>query len=608
MSGFFGSSKKKAKQKEEMETLRREKESFIKNEEESKEKIATMEDRIAELEADIRRLQMENAELRNKVHTEEPYEKIYNERQDLIEKHSEKTLRIKELENQEKTLNENIDSYLARKTKLEDENDTLIKELEKEKATVRELAEANEKLSCKIDEKEKQSVASEEDIERLNKLLDDMKKQNDDLDREIEETKQREKDIEETKQREKKQSMAYIEEMRKDLLEYKTKNETMLLESEALKSENESLFRANESKQEEIKEINKEIVDLKNELQREKLSQKKLQQEWDEEKKRTEFVLVSKTVKREDRQKRLEVFKEENDSEDDHVVSIVEAAKAERDALKQKERELKKRVSQLQTDKEELFRSGTSLFTENKTLKTKYDRILDERATLLQVEAALKRKVREQERELKDLKKTVDDLYYQNMSIQSKEESESKKNAYVVVMGNEMVKKLEREKSALHRRVKYLEKENSEIESRVIELERQSKELVDYSRKYDKTPSHVDSDERNRFPETDIDRNWKYTIDKPTASKAFSEYTVRSHTGSNRTAKSPDYFQRDEPPFYRSPSRQQSFRISSVRSRNSHDSRMMLPSISSERHSPRAKLKSPRINHSGRLTTVPNRP
>ncbi|KAH3872037.1 hypothetical protein DPMN_035250 [Dreissena polymorpha] len=75
------------------------------------------------------------------------------------------------------------------------------------------------------------------------------------------------------------------------------------------------------------------------------------------------------------------------------------------------------------------------------------------------------------------------------MSIRTNDETEHKQKAYVVVMGNEMIKQLEPEKSALHRRVKYLKIENNEIELRVIELERKSKELNDYTSIHDEKKS-----------------------------------------------------------------------------------------------------------------------
>lgn len=312
---------------------------------------------------------------------------------------------------------------------------------------------------------------------------------------------------------------------------YKSRVEDLQLASEALKSENESLFRANESKGREINDIKKELTEIKQELVREQLKYAKLHQEWDEEKRGTEFVLVSKSAKKKNRSilGTLETTKEENDSEDEHIISLIETTRTESEALREKERAYKKRISELQTDKAELFRSGSSLFMENKSLKAKYDSVLGERERLIKSESALKRKIREQDKEIADLKKTVDDVYYQNIAIKANEDNENKRNAYVVVMGNEMIKTLEREKSALYRRVKYLEKENNEIESRVTELQKQSDTLIKYTQNFERQPDFTSRRESRSDTDTDRERRRSnYGYDQSPFQKATPYHDFQS--------------------------------------------------------------------------------
>ena len=570
------------------EVTTREEKDHPQQQRDSKEKMDTMEDKVLELEAEVRRLHMENAELRNKIKTEEPYDKIYNERQDLMEQHGFKDMRIKELESHQKSLNENIEEYLSGKTRLDGENKTLKAELVAVELRERSLNNECEDLKIQIDILVKQNGEFGEELDKLKADFERTKDEKDDL----------VKEIEENKQKEAQKNMMYIEELRANLREQKTKCDAMVLETEALKSENESLFRANESKKDEIKDIQKEAFAVRRDFQLEKLRYTKLKQEWEDDRSRTEFVLVSKDKRKRDKTNTLAPFKEETDSEDEHVVSIVEAANAEREELKAKEIELKTKVNQLQTDKEELFRSGTSLFAENKALKNDYDNALGERTMLLQVESALKRKVRDQENEIKNLKNKIDELYDHNISMQNKEEKENKTQAYVVLRGNEMIKQLERDKSTLHRRVKYLEKENNEIESRVIDLERQSKQLVDYTNTYDQqSPLTDDKQPEQNYRRENVSRNNKSSsrsariaVDLALVTRRTNDYRMPSgkdqfayrdlsRMSSYRGAKSPDYFKTNEPPLQRVPSRQPSFGPQSVRSIKSHDSRLSLPRI-----------------------------
>lgn len=335
---------------------------------------------------------------------------------------------------------------------------------------------------------------------------------------------------------------------------------------------------------------------------------------------------------------------------------MVEAARAEREELKKRENELKKRINQLQIDKEELFRSGTNLFSENKSLSAKYDQVVGERTTLLQVEAALKRKVNGQEQEIKDMKKTIDDLYYQNMAVRRNEDSESKRGSYVVLMGNEMIKQLEREKDSLYRRVKFLEQENSEIEARVIELEKQSEQLVNYTRKYDKH-SNLPDVRRNRDYEYNgrpisgdrlsdrdlnrgshhdrggvriddvVRRNGKKEVygnsrrderDKRKSPDRYFDYRPpsgkrvpyedKSRPRTILPTRSPDYYKNNEPPFNNSVSRQTSIGPTSVRSIHSLSSRISLPPLGSNgSQSPRPTIQSPRHQDSRRITPLTTR-
>lgn len=624
--GVFGSDEKK-QLRAEIETVKQENEKLKQNEEENKQKIKAIEESSNDLRQSVHKLEVENENLKNQLDTEEPYEKIYNERKSLLEENSEKSIQIKNLESENQKLIEASDEEKVR--------------AERDKEKIKELETGAEKHTEKIKE-------FETEREELENQKDDLQKKNDEFEDEF--IKMREefakiKDekenmgqlLQEEKENEMKRNRQYIEDLRHELSESRNKLEGMMLESEALKSENESLFRANEAKKDEINEIQKEVANIKKELQHEQLRYKKIKQEWDEEKNRTEFVLVSKSARRRHQRGPESSVKEENDSEDEHVVGVLEAAKLEKESMIAKENELKKRVSQLQIDKDELFRSGTSLFAENKTLKSKYDQIVGERTMLLQVEAALKRKVKEQEGEIKDLKKTIDDLYYQNMAIRTNEENENKKSSYVVLMGNEMIKKLEREKSALHRRVKFLEKENNEIEMRVVELERQSADLVNYSKKYDKYTSFQESSRsrdssyiekprsrgrdtrdtarahyhsnretpisrdrgRDRVRENTTDRNSHRLSDRdkggnrnidqrpPSGKMVYHEYRERPRYGAAVPTKSPDYYRSNMPPFANAPTRQTSM-VPSVHSGQSHDSRFSFPPLGSRiPHSPR---------------------
>ncbi|XP_053380378.1 trichohyalin-like [Mercenaria mercenaria] len=654
---FFSSGKKTKQQQSEIETLTQERDNLKQSYSESTQKIRDEENRSAELLQDVERLKIENTELKNKLHTEEPYEKIYNERQDLKEENSKMASQIKEFEkelkNKEETMAETMKTYKEDQDRAQKETDELVKDVEKYKERLKELETEREEQENKIDDLEKKNNEFEDEMVKLKEDFVKIKNEKEDMS----------KLLEEEKENEVKRNRQYIEDLRRELAENRNKIEGMLLESEALKSENESLFRANESKKDEINEIQKEVGSIKNELQLEKLRYKKIKEEWDEEKRKTEFVLVSKSAKERQRKGKEASIKEENDSEDEHVVGVIEAAKVEKETMIAHERELRKRVNQLQIDKEELFRSGTNLFTENKSLKAKYDQILGERTMLLQVEAALKRKVREQEREIKDMKKTIDDLYYQNMAIRTNEENENKKSSYVVVMGNEMIKQLEREKSALHRRVKFLEKENNEIETRVIELERQSADLVNYSKKYDK---HSNFPEVRRSRDRDYrdaprsrDRNREHSIDRdshrierdlhridrdphridrdphrvdrdshrmsgrdnnnrrnldyrPPSGKttSYHEYREKPRHDTTIATRSPDYYKSNAPPFTNSPSRQPSIGPASIRSMQSQDSRFSLPFIGSRAtQSPRPCILSEltHISMSSAGTTLPGR-
>lgn len=570
--------------KEEISTLREREEALLHRKEYNKHDMKETEDKILELQAEMGRLQMENAELRKKIHTEEPYEKIYKERLQLMDEHGLKISRIKELESHQKSLLESIDDHLSRKTLLEGENKALKAEKVELELRERSLKTESENIKKQTSDLEKEKCKFEQEVEKLRSELDCVKESNSCLEKEIKEAKQ--------------QNMAFIEELRKQLHEYKTKCEALMLESEALKSENESLFRANEAKKNEITDIQNDVSLKNKDLQLEKLRYDKLKREWDEEMNRTEFVLVSKDRRK--RKNKIEPLIEENDSEDDHVVSVIEAANAEKQKLKQRETELERRVSELQTDKEQLFRSGTSLFAENKALQNKYDSVIEERSTLLQVEAALKRKVREQEKEISDLKKIVDDLHNHNLTLRSKTERDNETHAYVVRMGNETIERLEREKSALYRRLKYLEKENNEIESRVIDLEHQSRQLTEYSRKYDDETADIEEKQisvnaasckkKSLIGTNYSNTNARITVRTaliPTETTKSRLHSANETTGyrepyrlsSYRAVTSPEY-SKNTKTFHCSEPRQPSFGPASVRSVRSYGSMISLPPVS----------------------------
>lgn len=518
---FWGFGRTQSK-KEMISTLRAEKEVLQHSDEENRKKISNLEDETKELRQSIQRLESENEELSKKLHTEEPYEKIYNERQDLIQDASKKDSKIQKLKDERRKLKDTIVELNSESDSFRADVETERRKLEensKEKADLitklEETCKEKDDLVAQVEEFEKEKCEYEDEIAQLKQEFDKIKQEKAEFDKTREEKLTSDKAVNT-------EVNAHIEESRQELAEYKSRAEDLQLASEALKSENESLFRANESKAKEINDIKKDLTGIKQELTREQLKFTKLQQDWEEDRRGTEFVLVSKSARRKSRNRysSLESTKEENDSEDEHILSLVESAKAESEALREKERAYKKRISELQTDKTELFRSGSSLFMENKSLKARYDSVLGERDKLLKLESSLKRKVREQDKEISDLKKTVDDMYYQNISIKANEENEHKRNAYVVVMGNEMVKTLEREKSALYRRVKFLEKENNEIESRVMELQKQSDTLIKYTHKFDRQLSG------RRESRTDVDRNRNsdrndYDFDQTPSQKAL---------------------------------------------------------------------------------------
>ncbi|KAH3872036.1 hypothetical protein DPMN_035249 [Dreissena polymorpha] len=223
------------------------------------------------------------------------------------------------------------------------EHDSFMTQIETEKKKIKKLAEEKEELINRIEELEKRNIGFQDEFSVLKDEFKTLKAERDEISQQITDAKQKES----------KQNMMYIEELRKELTENKPRIETLLLKSEALKSKNESLFRANDSKKEEMMEIQKEVGGIEAELQLEKLRYQQLKKEWDEEKKKIEFVLVSKRKSK--HKNAMGSFKEENDSEEEHVLNVVEAAKIEQETLKTRELELKRRVSQLETDKQEFF-------------------------------------------------------------------------------------------------------------------------------------------------------------------------------------------------------------------------------------------------------------
>ena len=507
--------RRKPSKKDMISKLSVEKELLQRSEEKSKTKIEELEDEKRELIQTNQRLEFELKDLAKKVHTEEPYEKIYNERQDLKQNVNIKDSKIQELEDERKELNETIENLKSETKASKDRCDTLNADLESNRSRMQEISKEKQDLEQKIDEFEKEKQEYEVEITQLKEEFDKIRLEKEVWDR------TRENKLTEDKSTNT-NANAYVEATRQEISEYKNRAEDLRLASEALKSENEALFRANEAKAKEINEIKSDLTGIKQELVKEQLKYNKLQQEWDEEKRGTEFVLVSKSAKQRSKRRHgiQEATKEDNDSEDEHILGLVESARAETEALREKERAYRKRISELQTDKAELFRSGSNIFMENKSLKARYDSVLAERENLLKVESVLKRKVKEQDKEISDLKKTVDDMYYQNIAIKANDDNENKRNAYVVVMGNEMIKTLEREKSALHRRVKYLEKENNEIESRVMDLQKQSDSLIKYTQKYDKC-SNSATLQRDSGTDTEREHRRNYEYDQIPSQKAL---------------------------------------------------------------------------------------
>ena len=486
--------------------LRAEKEILQTSEEASKKKIVLLDEEATDLRRSIKQLEFKKKELEQKLDREESYEKIYNERLDLMQNASVKDSKIYELEVERKELCETVENLKSELRSMQDKKVNLKTNFEAERRKLEKITKEKEELESRTKEFEKDKEEHENEITQLKEEFDKIRIEKEAWDHNNQ-TKEEKLVVDKAVSTD---AIGYIEETRLEVLEYKRRADDLQLASEALKAENESLFRANESKAREINDIKKDLTEIKRELTRAQVNHAKLQHEWEEDRRGTEFVLVSKSAKSRQNRSRigtLETTKEENDSEDEHILGLVESAKAESEALREKERAYKKRISELQTDKADLFRSGSNLFMENKSLKGRYDELLGERDRLLKSEGALKRKIREQDKEIADLKKTADDMYYQNIAIKANEDSENKRNAYVVVMGNEMVKTLEREKSALYRRVKYLEKENNEIESRVMDLQKQSDTLIKYTQKFDRR-SNVSESRRDNLTGTDNARDY----------------------------------------------------------------------------------------------------
>ena len=498
---FLGFGRKSQSKKEMINRLKAEKEILESSEEASKKKILNLDDETKDLRRSVQQLEFEKKELEQKLDKEEPYEKIYNERRELMQHAGVKDSKIYELEGKRKELCETVENLKSELKLVQDKNVKLNSEVDSLRTQVEDTSKGKEELELQMKEVEKDKEEYESEITQLKEEFDKIRMEKEAWDHNNQ-TKEEKLVADKAVSTD---AIGYIEETRLEVLEHKRKADDLQLASEALKAENESLFRANESKAKEVNEIKKELTEIKQELTREQLNYSKLQQEWEEDRRGTEFVLVSKSAKSRQNRSRagtLETTREENDSEDEHILSLVESAKAESEALREKERAYRKRISELQTDKADLFRSGSNIFMENKSLKARYDGLLGERDKLLKSEDALRRKTREQAKEIADLKKTVDDMHYQNIAIKANDDNEHKRNAYVVVMGNEMIKTLEREKSALYRRVKYLEKENDEIESRVNELQKQSDTLLKYTQTGDRRPSVSN---RNRDRQTDAD-------------------------------------------------------------------------------------------------------
>lgn len=633
MSSFFKSSKK-AKQKEEMEALIREKETLLEekntlreSDEEKAKKIDELEERTRKMQTSIDKLTVENNAIKEKMNTEEPYDKIYNERQDLLVEDNVKSNRISELESERTQQNETIESLKSQINNISEEKEQIATNMQNESSKYEELSGEKEELLTKLEELSKEKGELEDAVIKEREKFHTFKAETE------EETP---KLIEEEKKKAETQSRAYIEDLRKEITDFRNKVENLQLESEALKSENEALFRANESKKKDIVEFQVDLRAIKNDYEREKLRFQQFKTEMEEEKKKTEFVMVSKSAKRRQRHALGHTpITEENDSEEEHLVSVVEAARAESETLREKERELRRRVNQLQIDKEELFRSGTNMFAENKTVKQHRDDLVNERETLIKSEATLMRRLREKDDEIRDLKKTVDDLYYQNMAIKSNEENE-KRNPYVVLMGNETVKQLEKEKEALQRRVKFLERENHEIDGRVVELEKQSNDLIQYSKKYDKHSSfpplmaHEENQRdhsRSRGYNSESDRESGRGNERshrghpperaPVSRNGYSEasqrpvqyHEYREETRPPRSRpRSPDYYKPNAPPFAELQSRQSSVAQFSQRSGQSHNSRVSLPHIGSQYSSPtRPRTNSSRADTSRKINPLTRR-
>lgn len=509
---FLGFGRKSQSKKEMISRLQAEKEVLESSEEESKKKILKLDNEAKDLRRSLQQLEFEKRELEHKLDKEEPYEKIYNERRDLLQDAGVKDSKIYELEGERNELRETVENLKSKRKGLcenvenlksdlkliQDKNDKLNSDVDVLRRQVEDTTKGKEELELQMKEVEKDKEEYENEIIQLKEDFDKIRMEKEAWDHNNQ-TKEEKLVADKAVSTD---AISYIEETRLEVLEHKRKADDLQLASEALKAENESLFRANESKAKEVNEIKKELTEIKQELTREQLKYSKLQQEWEDDRRGTEFVLVSKSAKSRQNRSRagaLETTREENDSEDEHILSLVESAKAESEALREKERAYKKRISELQTDKADLFRSGSSIFMENKSLKAKYDGLLGERDKLLKSEDALRRKTMEQAKEIADLKKTVDDMHFQNIAIKANDDNEHKRNAYVVVMGNEMIKTLEREKSALYRRVKYLEKENDEIESRVNELQKQSDTLIRYTQTSDRRSNISTSNHDDRI-------------------------------------------------------------------------------------------------------------
>ena len=146
----------------------------------------------------------------------------------------------------------------------------------------------------------------------------------------------------------------------------------------------------------------------------------------------------------------------------------VEAVVGERRALRYAEDKLRKRISDLELQVEQLASENLALERDEAEYRHRWEAVVLEKQDLTLGEAALKRRIQTLEDRLKMLEGP------------GKYVLEKASRSVVVTMGNEKVKNIEREKQALLNKNKSLEIDNRRLERRLRELSSGTGGLQDY--------------------------------------------------------------------------------------------------------------------------------